>query len=121
MMPDRWISSRMLSAPLALLWVTELVRMTTALNSPHQVRCVIGINVGGNLAVGPGGVNDNNSVAPYFDTDGGATIRLINPCTDDSCTWSESGRMLQRRWYPTCETLDDGSIIILGGDQWGGL
>ncbi|KAG9014896.1 hypothetical protein FRB94_009054 [Tulasnella sp. JGI-2019a] len=28
--------------------------------------------------------------------------------------------MTTRRWYPTLETLQDGSIIIIGGNQWGG-
>lgn len=29
--------------------------------------------------------------------------------------------MSTRRWYPTLETLEDGSLIIIGGNQWGGF
>lgn len=29
--------------------------------------------------------------------------------------------MSTRRWYPTLETLEDGSMIIIGGNQWGGF
>lgn len=25
-----------------------------------------------------------------------------------------------RRWYPTVEALEDGSVVIIGGNQWGG-
>jgi hypothetical protein len=28
--------------------------------------------------------------------------------------------MTTRRWYPSLETLEDGSIIIIGGCEWGG-
>jgi hypothetical protein len=29
--------------------------------------------------------------------------------------------MPTRRWYPTLENLEDGSLIIIGGNQWGGF
>ena len=58
---------------------------------------------------------------------------MINPCDDESCEWmqgytnysnqnDEGGylRMLSRRWYPTVEALEDGTMIVIGGDQWGG-
>lgn len=29
--------------------------------------------------------------------------------------------MSTRRWYPTLENLEDGSLILIGGNQWGGF
>lgn len=29
--------------------------------------------------------------------------------------------MTTRRWYPTLENLEDGSLIIIGGNKWGGF
>ncbi|WWC85422.1 uncharacterized protein L201_000285 [Kwoniella dendrophila CBS 6074] len=60
---------------------------------------------------------------PYLDTDGGAAIRLLNPCDDGNCVWQEGGDALTmsgKRWYPSVETLGDGSLIVLGGDNNGG-
>lgn len=72
----------------------------------------------------------------YHDTDGGAAIRLLNPCADDSCeylqgtqtfTRTDTGaniggylQMTGNRWYPTAEALEDGSLIVIGGDNNGG-
>jgi hypothetical protein len=47
-------------------------------------------------------------------------IRLLDPCEDKKCNWVEE-TMSTRRWYPTLETLDDGTMIIIGGNQWGGF
>lgn len=40
---------------------------------------------------------------PYGAVDGGNTIRLITPCTDESCEWEASGAVVMQRfrWYPT--------------------
>lgn len=56
---------------------------------------------------------------PYQDYAGGTAIRLFNPCTDGSCQWtaSNAARMQSERWYPTVETLQDGSLIIVRDDH----
>ena len=69
----------------------------------------------------------------YEDADGGTAIRMIDPCDDESCEWAQGDtdysntdntggylRMTSRRWYPTVEALEDGSVIVIGGDLWGG-
>ena len=70
----------------------------------------------------------------YKNTAGGTAIRMLDACTDESCEYvqgeqpfnqneGDTGGWLQmtgRRWYPTSETLEDGSIIIIGGDKNGG-
>ncbi|TBU33724.1 copper radical oxidase [Dichomitus squalens] len=78
------------------------------------------LNVGGNQAVTTGGVaaSSQNGGGVYDDPDGGKS--LINPCDDSSCEWTLTADMSTRRWYPTLETLDDGSAIVLGGCLWGG-
>jgi len=76
------------------------------------------LNVGGNQPVGPGGLTENSWV--YDNADGGKSIRLFTPCDDGECEWQEIQEMTTRRWYPTLETLEDGSIIIIGGCDFGG-
>ncbi|KAG9014848.1 hypothetical protein FRB94_009006 [Tulasnella sp. JGI-2019a] len=80
------------------------------------------ISVGGNQPVSPGGFSSAavNSSNPYMDGDGGQAIRTLSPCTDDSCIWG-SESMTTRRWYPTLETFSDGSIVIIGGNLYGGF
>ncbi|CAE6434266.1 unnamed protein product [Rhizoctonia solani] len=81
------------------------------------------LNVGGNQAVTWGGLaasSQNGDTSPYYNGDGGKAIRLLDPCEDKKCNWVETS-MNTRRWYPTLETLDDGSMIIIGGNQWGGF
>ena len=88
------------------------------------------INVGGNVGVtsggaSGGGANSNPPYyggAPYYDYDGGFGVRLLTPCDDNSCQWvdNRANYLNSRRWYPTVEPLDDGSVIIIGGDMWGG-
>lgn len=70
----------------------------------------------------------------YKDTAGGTAIRMLNPCEDQSCEYiqgdqplnqndGDTGGWLQmtgRRWYPMVEVLEDGSLIIIGGDNNGG-
>ncbi|KAK6910659.1 glyoxal oxidase [Kwoniella mangroviensis CBS 10435] len=88
---------------------------------------------GGNQPVTTGGVASTAAEA-YSDTDGGTAIRMLNPCTDESCEYIQgttsysvsddnTGGWLQmtgRRWYPMVEALPDGSLIIIGGDKNGG-
>ncbi|KAH8923414.1 copper radical oxidase [Atractiella rhizophila] len=80
------------------------------------------INVGGNKAVGYGGLDADEFIDPYHDGNGGLAIRLLHPCTDGSCTWIDdtANYMKVQRWYPTVETLEDGRAIIIGGDHNGG-
>ncbi|KAK0505103.1 copper radical oxidase [Armillaria luteobubalina] len=80
------------------------------------------LNVGGNQAVTYGGAAALSQVggAPYDDPDGRQSLRLLNPCDDNSCTWRVFGDMTTQRWYPSVETLEDGSLIILGGCKNGG-
>ena len=67
-------------------------------------------------------VNYVQGEGPYDSYNGGTAIRLIDPCTDGSCqyTTSQQAFMQSERWYPTVETLQDGSLIILGGMRDGG-
>lgn len=82
------------------------------------------ISVGGNKAVTHGGLDGVNLAGPYYNDDGAKSIRLIDPCdNDNNCQWSVNpgGALLQaKRWYPTVETLEDGSVIIIGGCTDGG-
>ncbi|KAH7323340.1 glyoxal oxidase [Rhizoctonia solani] len=82
------------------------------------------LNVGGNQAVTWGGLTassqDGNDDGPYHGADGGTAIRLLNPCDDKKCNWWET-HMTSRRWYPTLENLEDGSLMIIGGNKWGGF
>jgi hypothetical protein len=77
--------------------------------------------VGGNQPVIPGGdAVPNNDTNPYGNEDGGQAVRTLKPCSDQSCEWVED-KMSTRRWYPTLETLPDGSIIVIGGNLYGGF
>ncbi|KAH7888875.1 glyoxal oxidase [Phlebopus sp. FC_14] len=80
------------------------------------------INVGGNQAVTYGGAAASSQTggAPYNDLDGGQSIRLLNPCDDGQCDWWMTQPMTTRRWYPSVETLEDGTAIIIGGCGYGG-
>ncbi|GAA6008277.1 uncharacterized protein JCM10292_004115, partial [Rhodotorula paludigena] len=79
------------------------------------------INVGGNQAIGYGGLNADPGAAPYHDGDGGRATRRLD-CSGQQCEWVDDGSnyMTTRRWYPTLETLEDGTMIIIGGCDWGG-
>ncbi|KAH6880986.1 copper radical oxidase [Coprinopsis sp. MPI-PUGE-AT-0042] len=78
------------------------------------------INVGGNQAVTYGGETSSSQDGgpPYNNPDGRQS--LLDPCTDGSCDWTLSPTQSGQRWYPTLETLEDGSIIIIGGCKYGG-
>lgn len=83
------------------------------------------VNAGGNQAVTWGGLtaNSQNGGPPYDDPDGGQSLRLLDPCDDGTCNWivHSDNAMTTRRWYPSLETLEDGSIFIIGGDMTGGF
>ncbi|KAF8745815.1 hypothetical protein RHS02_01110, partial [Rhizoctonia solani] len=81
------------------------------------------LNVGGNQAVGPGGASAPDRAAPYRGVDGGLSMRFLTPNADGSAEWIDNPAlyMTSRRWYPTLETLSDGTMIIIGGNMWGGF
>ncbi|KAJ7495844.1 copper radical oxidase, partial [Mycena galericulata] len=78
------------------------------------------INIGGNSAVTYGGDHaaDSSGTGPYDDPDGGKS-ELV-PTDDEKCEWTLETSMTTRRWYPTVETLQDGTAIIIGGCDNGG-
>lgn len=82
---------------------------------------LITFSSGGNQAITYGGAamptNQQSGQSPYADWDGGKAVRLLDPCDDESCNWVDDPAlyMTSRRWYPTLETLEDGSAIIMGG------
>ncbi|CAE6433388.1 unnamed protein product [Rhizoctonia solani] len=81
------------------------------------------INIGGNQPVKSGGVTHvaGDPDDPYKNGDGGQSIRLMT-CQGDSCEWGmDPVNMSTRRWYPTVEGLADGSVMIIGGNQYGGF
>jgi len=79
------------------------------------------MNVGGNQAVTYGGVaTGDNGGPPFDDPDGGQSIRLLDPNDDMNAAWILTTPMTTARWYPTLETLEDGSMIIIGGCTFGG-
>ncbi|CAE6489177.1 unnamed protein product [Rhizoctonia solani] len=81
------------------------------------------LNVGGNQAVGPGGLKAEDASGPYQSLDGGLAMRLITPNADGSAEWLDDPALYltTRRWYPTLETLSDGTMIIIGGNMYGGF
>lgn len=45
----------------------------------------------------------------------------MTPCSDETCNWMiDPTGIPVNRWYPTLETLEDGSVIIIGGEHNGG-
>jgi hypothetical protein len=87
---------------------------------------------GGNQPVTTDGVA-TNELAAYKTMTGGTAIRLLDPCDDERCEYlqgaqtldinADTGGYLQmtgKRWYPTVETLADGTLIVIGGDKNGG-
>lgn len=108
------------------------------------------LNVGGNGEVTTGGVASYlegipNGGGPYQSYSGSRAVRVITPCSDNSCAsfvfgsrgsfsnahplpalfsgnWTEDvNGMPINRWYPTLETIEDGSVIIIGGELYGGF
>lgn len=91
------------------------------------------IVVGGNSAIGYGGSNlqvngqiSSGPFAPYNDQDGRRVVRLMEPTNDSNhLKWydefNSTNQMDSPRWYPTVETLADGSAVIIGGATNGGF
>lgn len=79
--------------------------------------------VGGNKAVGTGGVTAKQNKSPYYNTNGGRSIRFLQPCSGDGCVWQDQDpKGLQKeRWYATIEPMSDGHAMILGGMRDGGF
>lgn len=78
------------------------------------------LTVGGNYDVVPGGGEDTpGGPNPYGDAAGGRALRLLTPCSDGTCQWSDDNpdEMPLPRWYPTIETIEDGSVLIIGGSE----
>jgi len=81
---------------------------------------------GGNAAVGPGGDNSDGSNttfdATYDDWDGRRAIRIFNKCDENTqCGVSDNvTQMAKNRWYPGCEALGDGTLVLIGGYTGGG-
>ncbi|KAI0043163.1 copper radical oxidase [Auriscalpium vulgare] len=77
------------------------------------------VNVGGNAEVMYGGENTvyQDGGGPYHDPDGSHSVRLLDPCDDGNCAWTLAANLTTRRWYPTVETLEDGSLLIVGGSH----
>jgi len=118
-------------------WATEYDLRTNKIR-PMDIRtntfCAAGVvlgngtllNVGGNLAV----TTNNTAIQPtaasqeniYGTVDGRRGIRLLDPCDDGNCEWSDrpARQMNSPRWYPTTELLEDGTSIIFGGSKDGG-
>ncbi|EIW67797.1 hypothetical protein TREMEDRAFT_39940 [Tremella mesenterica DSM 1558] len=67
--------------------------------------------------------NNPSGTNPYMDLDGGAAVRILNPCDGENCDWEQGGAdltMAAHRWYPTVEPMGDGSLCVMGGDHNGG-
>lgn len=74
------------------------------------------LNVGGNQRIKKNGETImEGDVNIYGNESGGKALRSLDPCTDGTCAWTDDGSnyMTTQRWYPTLETLEDGSIIIV--------
>ncbi|KAM0746295.1 glyoxal oxidase [Meredithblackwellia eburnea MCA 4105] len=85
------------------------------------------LNVGGNNAITTLGVSLSDlkiaeGGGAYKDYSGGRATRVLTPCDNSTCDWTEDvDGIPKNRWYPTLETLEDGSAIIIGGELWGGF
>jgi hypothetical protein len=87
---------------------------------------------GGNKPVTTGG-KDATGPEAYHNLDGGTAIRMLNADDSGSADYIQGAvtyditqdtggwlQMTSKRWYPTTETLGDGTIVIIGGDINGG-
>lgn len=81
------------------------------------------IVVGGNKAIAAGGVDAKQNTTPYYNRNGGRSIRFLSPCSGDGCSWQDQDRngLLKERWYATLEPMRDGHVMILGGMRDGGF
>lgn len=85
------------------------------------------LNVGGNNGVTTLGIANDVAGNPdgggaYDSFSGGRSTRVMTPCSDSTCNWTEDTDGIPvNRWYPSLETLEDGTVIILGGELYGGF
>lgn len=58
----------------------------------------------------------------YKDADGRKAVRTLTPSGDGTAQWTDNPAdyLTSERWYPTLETIEDGSALIFGGCQNGG-
>jgi len=88
---------------------------------------------GGNKPVTTGGVDAQDDGNVYRDTDGGTAIRMITPDDSGKVEYTQGAQtffvnqdtggwlqMQSKRWYPSVETLGDGTSVVIGGDINGG-
>ncbi|PWZ00934.1 galactose oxidase, partial [Testicularia cyperi] len=74
--------------------------------------CAGGAATGGGQWIQAGGNPEQNNQG---EGNGLRALRQIDPCSDQSCGWREQNLLQRDRWYPTVETMGDGSAIIFGG------
>jgi len=108
-------------------WATAYDLRTNSIR-PMDIRtntfCAAGVILGNGTILNAGG--DLASEFPLDgingSIDGLKRIRLLDPCDDGKCEWSDRADLVMNsnRWYPTLEVLEDGSSIIIGGCLEGG-
>ncbi|RUP05149.1 glyoxal oxidase N-terminus-domain-containing protein, partial [Jimgerdemannia flammicorona] len=101
-------------------WSTEYdieLNQYRALRLKTNSFCSAGGFLGNGTFISTGG--GQRTGRTYHALSGFQSVRQFNPCTDDSCIWTEypNGKMGDNRWYPTVEQLPDGSIFIIGGSS----
>lgn len=45
-------------------------------------------------------------------------LRIFTPGGRDDGQWTHHSNLKEARWYPTCTTLPDGRVFIVGGHKW---
>ncbi|KAF9415402.1 hypothetical protein BGZ76_004800 [Entomortierella beljakovae] len=71
--------------------------------------------------ISAGGAEVRHSRA-FVTEDGFQSLRMWNPCTDNSCGWIENPQdpawtMTSNRWYVSITTLPSGQLFVLGGSN----
>lgn len=79
------------------------------------------LNLGGNMASDPNGVDavNQNGDNTYHNSDGGKSARTILPGDNAEWTNDQSLDLTERRWYPTLEPMGDGRMFVFGGSKTG--
>ncbi len=80
----------------------------TSMNNPHAYQTATLLSTGNVLIVG--GDNGNNPYTPE------TSAELYDPTSD---TWSSAGSMSDSRERATATALNDGRVLVAGGDQGG--
>ena len=98
-----------------------LTNTVRALRPRSNTFCSAGAFFPDGTLVNAAGAEPSNPLLEGFDK-----IRTYapGPCANDQCTmdWVEKSTLLQHyRWYPTMQTLTDGSIVVVGGSDKGSL